>query len=118
MKKVFLVGMLVLCAAFASATALADVRWGIYFNVPFPLWAPWYYYPPPYSYPYQYYHYPPPVLTPPPTAPYIEQAPARAAPPPSAPDWFYCPGSKNYYPYVRECPGGWQRVPSTPQSMR
>ncbi len=27
--------------------------------------------------------------------------------------WYYCAESKTYYPYVKECPGGWQRV--TPQ---
>ena len=25
--------------------------------------------------------------------------------------WYYCPASRAYYPYVRECAGGWQRVP-------
>lgn len=28
-------------------------------------------------------------------------------------DWFYCPDSKTYYPYVQQCAGEWQRV--TPQ---
>ena len=30
-------------------------------------------------------------------------------------DWFYCAGSNAYFPYVGECAGGWQRVPSQPQ---
>ena len=25
--------------------------------------------------------------------------------------WYYCDQSSGYYPYVRECPTGWQRVP-------
>ncbi len=24
--------------------------------------------------------------------------------------WYYCPGSKSYYPYINQCPGGWQAV--------
>ncbi len=30
--------------------------------------------------------------------------------------WYYCPEAKKYYPYVRECPGGWQTVPAQPPS--
>jgi hypothetical protein len=30
--------------------------------------------------------------------------------------WYFCPGSNAYYPYVRECPGGWQRVSPQPPS--
>ena len=29
-------------------------------------------------------------------------------------DWFFCPGSNAYYPYVRQCPQGWQRVSPSP----
>ena len=28
--------------------------------------------------------------------------------------WYYCDASTSYYPYVRECPSGWQRVPASP----
>src|SRR5215831_359247 len=38
------------------------------------------------------------------TAPQSEQASS----------WYYCKGAKAYYPYVRECPSGWQAVPQTP----
>jgi hypothetical protein len=24
--------------------------------------------------------------------------------------WYYCETAKAYYPYVRECPGGWLTV--------
>lgn len=34
---------------------------------------------------------------------YIEQAPTPAY-------WYFCPASNAYYPYVPECPGGWQPV--------
>ena len=30
--------------------------------------------------------------------------------------WYYCPDSKTYYPYVKECASSWQRVdPRPPQ---
>jgi hypothetical protein len=29
---------------------------------------------------------------------------------PQSQDWFYCPNAGAYYPYVKECAGGWQRV--------
>ncbi len=24
--------------------------------------------------------------------------------------WYFCPNAKNYYPYVKQCPGGWLKV--------
>ena len=71
-----------------------------------PLFGPWYY--PPYYYPYYSpYYYPPAVIenTAPPT--YIEQ-PAKQAP--QTAYWYYCRAAKAYYPYIKECPEGWQRV--------
>ncbi len=46
---------------------------------------------------------------------YMEQGPGGAGPE-TAPygTWQYCPDSKKYYPYVKECPGGWQTVPAEP----
>ena len=32
-----------------------------------------------------------------------------------ADSWYYCADSKAYYPYVKDCPGGWQRVSPTPR---
>lgn len=89
-------------------------RLGIYLGAPL-LWGG-YYGPSPYYYPSPYY--PPIVTVPPPT--YIEQGEAGAAPPlaaPAAPEpgyWYYCADSRAYYPYVKECPGGWQRVSPQP----
>ena len=65
------------------------------------------YFPPPYYYPPAYY-YPPP-------AQYIEQYPAPSAAPQSS-YWYYCPASGAYYPYVQQCPGGWQQVAPQPPS--
>lgn len=60
-----------------------------------PLWG-WYAPPPA-------YYYPPVVEVPVAPPVYIERAPAAAY-------WYYCDNPAGYYPYVRQCPGGWQRV--------
>ena len=106
------------------------VRFGISLGVPlygpgfYP--APYYTYPA-YTYPAPIYTYPVPAYTYPgavigSSSPpvYIEQGTAQAAPAPSQAqaqaqgDWYYCAPSKSYYPYVGECPSGWQRVPAQP----
>lgn len=90
-----------------------------------PLWSSWAYPPPYYFHPHHYRpvvieRYDPPV--------YIErQAPPRPAPTPStaaapapAPQtnyWYYCAASKAYYPYVQECPSGWQKVLPHPAGL-
>ena len=78
-----------------------------------PYYSP-YYYPPTYGYAPSYY-YPPAVAAPAYAPTYPAQAPAQAAPAqPQANWWYYCAASKGYYPYVRECPGGWSRVSPQP----
>jgi hypothetical protein len=67
---------------------------------------PGYYYPPP------YYYYPRAVPAEPTV--YIERGDAYAPPEPSQGYWYYCPDAKAYYPYVKHCAGGWQRVSPTP----
>lgn len=83
------------------------VRLGVY--VGGPVWGPvWY--PPPYYYPPQVIVVPPPA--PPPV--YIEQA----QPEPQSSQqqyWYYCARAKGYYPYVKECPEGWQKVLPQPE---
>lgn len=102
-------------------------RWGVGVTLGAPYWGGWggwgpgYYYPPPY-YSYPPYYYPPAVVTVP-SGPvtYIEQAqpePAPSAQAPAAGVWYYCADSQTYYPYVRECPGGWQTVPAQPPPPR
>ena len=96
-------------AAMVSAPAQAQwhhhgwgPRVGVYIG-------PGYYYPPP------YYYAPPVYVAPSPPPVYIEQAPAQAAPAPAQPAmWYYCAASRSYYPYVKECPGGWQQVAPQP----
>jgi len=29
-------------------------------------------------------------------------------------NWYYCKDPDGYYPYVKNCPGGWQSIPSKP----
>ena len=77
-----------------------------------PLFGLGYYSAPYYSYPA--YAYPAPAYAvPAPAGAYVEQGYAQAAPA-AQQDWYYCPDSNAYYPYVRECPDGWQRVPAQP----
>ena len=65
----------------------------------------------PFWYPYPYYA-PPVVVQPSPPQTYVQ-------PGTTAHDeayWYYCESSKGYYPYVKECPGGWTRVAPRPAS--
>lgn len=107
---------LILLGAIASEPVLAHghfhghARFGVFIGGP-AFW-PGYYYPPPYYYPPYYY---PPVVAVPSSPPvYIEQGSSQAAPAPSQSYWYYCTDAKAYYPYVKECPGGWQRVVPQP----
>lgn len=81
-----------------------------------PYWGwPWYY--PLYAYPYANYNPYVPAVTMQSDEPqeYIQRS-DKVSPPDSSGVWYYCPESKIYYPYVKECPGGWQTVPAQPLS--
>ena len=62
-----------------------------------------------YAYPY-YYGYPPYYY------PYPDPNGVPLYPPaPVDPYWYYCRAANAYYPYVDNCPGGWERyLPGTP----
>ncbi len=93
-------------AAMAHGHGRSHVWLGFNFGVPLGWSAPYYYYPPP------VYYYPPAYVQPSPPPVYVE----RSDTVPEGPGtWFYCRESNNYYPYVKQCPGGWQRVPAQPQ---
>lgn len=84
-------------AALLAAPAHAQrLVFGFQFGVPLYWPAPYYVYPPPVI-------YSTPVYT-----PYVY------VPPPQPAYYFYCAASGGYYPYVRDCPQGWQRVPAEP----
>lgn len=102
MRKTALLA-LALAAALASGAVLAHgrVHFGIGIGVPI-WWGYPYYYPP-------YYYEPRTIVVPAQPQRYIEQ---------SSPDsgyWYYCAESRTYYPYVKDCLGGWQRVSPTPR---
>lgn len=99
---------------------------GVHFYYGGPYWWGPRYYAYPYSY-YPYAYYPPPsysytVPSSPPV--YIERgddnqpqstAPAEPSGPASGAQWWYfCNSPRGAYPYVRECPGGWEKVPAVP----
>jgi hypothetical protein len=121
-SKTMLALAVVLLALFSSGAAHAwghghhgsSVRFGVV--VGGPLWfgpsyySPYYY--PPYYPPYAAGYYPPMPASPP---VYIEQGGAQPAPSAGqASYWYFCAESQGYYPYVKECPGGWQRVSPQP----
>ena len=68
-----------------------------------------------YGYPYYYppmYAYPPTVVVPTTPPVYIQQ---ESRPIPSQINyWYYCQKSDGYYPYVKDCPGGWLPVAPKP----
>jgi len=110
-----------LLAGFAAAASAHGyhhgprARVGVYIGAPVVLGAWHYGYRPYYGYghPYPYYYPPPTVVTSPPV--YIEQSPQVSAPAsPSASYWYYCANPEGYYPYVKECPKGWQQVAPQP----
>ncbi|MGZ5151041.1 MAG: hypothetical protein ACXWI6_13460, partial [Burkholderiales bacterium] len=54
---------------------------------------------------YPYYGY---------SSPYYSYAPGYGAPEAAPAYWYYCPAYRAYYPYVQDCPGGWQAVAPQP----
>ena len=114
--RTIVVAALALCAAAASAPAFAD-RWhghsrvhlGLYFGDPF-FWHPYPYYPP-------YYYYPPTVVVPQAPPVYIEQGEQGAEAAAGQGWWYFCRESNAYYPYVKHCPGGWERVSPQPPAQ-
>jgi hypothetical protein len=119
-----------------NGTAMADYRGHAYghghkhhptvrlgFSYGVPIYAPRYFPAPFYAYsayavPAPVYVYPPAVIRYSPAPVYVERsvAPAVSASSRAQSDWYYCAASQTYYPYARECPGGWQRVPAQPSS--
>lgn len=103
----------------STAWARGHARVGIFFGVPL-IGAP-YYYPPRYYYPPYPGYYPgyypyaaPAVAAAPPV--YVEQgqeSPQGATLPSNY--WYYCTTPQGYYPYVKDCPNGWQQVSPQPQ---
>jgi len=105
--------LLVLAALSSSAFAHGRSRVFVGFNFGFPgyyhPWYPAYYYPPP-----VYYYPAAPVYVQPPAPPvYVERSDTIPEGPGT---WYFCREANGYYPYVKQCPGGWMRVPAQPQN--
>lgn len=126
LTKLF-ISLLLLAGALNANVASAQhghhhggARVGIYVN-PWPL-----YYPGPRYYPYNPYYYDyPVVVTQPAPITYIERGTVAANTPPDASqvaptsgDWYYCHNPDGYYPYIKNCPAGWERVPAQPALQR
>jgi len=76
-------------------------------------------YPYPYAYPYPYYsgYYPNwPAAGGVSPAQYVEQGQTGmgGGGMPQMTYWYHCAKPDGYYPYVKACPSGWQRVPAQP----
>jgi hypothetical protein len=59
--------------------------------------------------PYPAYPYAPPLVIQPEPGVSAQQAAS-----PATTYWYYCAETNGYYPYTRQCPGGWRGVPTTP----
>ena len=72
-------------------------RWGVHFRWNGPVWwGPW---PVPFG-----FSAPPPVIV-------QQQPPVFVQPEQEAANfWYYCQEPQGYYPYIKNCPGGWMRV--------
>ena len=108
--KILMVVLAVAMAGMASTASAHGLRPRIGVHIGGPVWGPMWYPSP--------YYYPPQVIVVPPPQPmvYIEQAQEPA----SASDagqqyWYFCKSAQGYYPYVKECPGGWQKVLPQPE---
>ena len=116
MKRVGLVALAALLVL-TSGAALAGGRHrhghshghlslGLHFGVPLGWYQPWHYAPPVYYYPAA-----PIVVRPPAPTTYVERSDVV---PEGTASWYFCRQSNGYYPYVKQCPGGWERVPARP----
>lgn len=107
MQKILLAVPALLLLGIGGAWAHGGGRVGVYVG---PYWSPWFY-PPPYYQPQVIVvpQQPPPV--------YVEQSEAPAEPAASGAQqyWYYCARAKAYYPYVKECSEGWQKVLPQPE---
>ena len=116
LAKMTLPLILILVGVLASGSVLARgghhrhhgarLHFGVVIGAP--LFWPGHYYPAP-------YYYPPVVAVPASPPVYIEQGSSEAAPP-RGNWWYYCADAKAYYPYVKQCPGGWERTAPQPPS--
>ena len=82
-------------------------------SVGFVFGSPWYYGYPGYAYYPPAYYYPPVSYSSPPV--YVERGDAYTPSEQASGYWYFCPEAKAYYPYVKQCAAGWQKVSPQPQ---
>lgn len=115
--KIVLAIALAVAGSVAAESAFAHrgrvvVGVGLGFGFPYYAYGPYY----PHYYPYYYPpYYPAPVVVQQQPSVYVEQPQVQQSPQPSG-YWYYCADARAYYPYVKECPAGWQRVAPQPQN--
>ena len=107
MKRVLVLLILAVLSssAFAHGRGGGRVQFGLHFGFPIGWYHPWYYPPPVY--------YPPVVVQPSAPPVYVERSDVVPEGPGT---WYFCRESNSYYPYVKQCPGGWTRVPAQPSN--
>ncbi|SFF10143.1 hypothetical protein [Nitrosomonas sp. Nm166] len=86
-------------------------RWGGYYGPG--VWGP-YGYADPFIRPY--YTYPSAITAPSRPPVYIQQQEPKPAEPKTS-YWYYCQTPQGYYPYIKECPGGWLQVAPQPYAQ-
>jgi hypothetical protein len=59
-----------------------------------------------------YYYNPPLVIQQP-----VVQTPTIMQTAPAANYWYFCRSANAYYPYVKDCPSGWEQVTPTPPAQ-
>jgi hypothetical protein len=109
--KILTVVLALVMAGMASSASAHGPRVRLGVNIGGPVWGPGWY--SPY---YSPYYYPPQVIVVPPPQPqvYIEQV-QEPAPTAGQQYWYFCKSAQGYYPYVKECPDGWQKVLPQPE---
>ncbi|MCP5246280.1 MAG: hypothetical protein H6937_10210 [Burkholderiales bacterium] len=76
-----------------------------------------FFYPPYYSYPPVIVPMTQPVIVPSTPPVYIQQQQDSTASQQHTQYWYYCQDTDGYYPYVKQCPGGWLRVNPQPPAQ-
>jgi hypothetical protein len=112
MKKLICIALSVVMLVLAGSTEGfafrgghgGHVRVGVFVG---PAWYPGWGYP---YYPYYPYYAAPPVVIQQQPETYIQQS----APSGEEHYWYYCKDPKGYYPQVKKCPNGWQKVVPAP----
>ena len=89
---------ILLAAASGAALAHSRVHFGVHVG---PYWGPWWVMPPP-------IYYSQPIVVEREAPIIIDQTVAPID------YWYFCRPANAYYPYVKDCPAPWEKVPAKP----